>query len=89
MTSQTAIEVFRQALMTTFWLSMPVLALGLIVGIVISLIQIITSIQDNTFATVPRLATFFGALLFLLPWMTSRLVSYTIALFGDFGRYAR
>jgi len=89
MTSQTAIEIFRQALMTTFWLALPLLAIGLIAGIVISLVQIITSIQDNSFSSVPRLAAFFFGLLILLPWMTTRLIAYTTGLLGDFGKYAR
>jgi flagellar biosynthetic protein FliQ len=88
MTSQAAVDLFRQVLMTTFWLSMPLLTIGLVVGIIISLIQIITSIQDNSFAAVPRLAAFFFGLLVLLPWMTSKLVSYTTVLLGDFSRYA-
>lgn len=89
MTSETAIDLFRQMLMTTCWVSTPLLAIGLVAGIVISLVQIITSIQDNSFAAAPRLATFFFGLLILLPWMTSKLVSYTAALLGDFSRYAR
>ena len=88
MTSQTAVDLFRQVLMTTFWLSVPLLAIGLVVGVIISLIQIITSIQDSSFSSVPRLAAFFFGLLILLPWMTTKLVSYTAALLGDFSRYA-
>jgi len=89
MTSQTAIDIFRQMLMTTFWLSLPLLLVGLVAGIVISLLQIVTSIQDNSFAAVPRLAAFFFGLLILLPWMTTKLMTYTTSVFGDFSRYAR
>jgi flagellar biosynthetic protein FliQ len=89
MTSQTAIDIFRQMLMTTFWLSLPLLVVGLVAGIVISLLQIVTSIQDNSFAAVPRLAAFFFGLLMLLPWMTTKLMTYTTSVFGDFSRYAR
>lgn len=88
MTSQAAVDLFRQVLMTTFWLAIPLLAIGLIVGVIISLIQIITSIQDSSFAAVPKLAAFFFGLLILLPWMTTKLVSYTTVLLGDFSRYA-
>lgn len=88
MTSAAAVDLFRQMLMTTFWLSLPLLGIGLAVGVIISLIQIITSIQDSSFAAVPRLGAFFFGLLLLLPWMISKLVSYTAALLGDFGRYA-
>ena len=89
MTAEMAVEIFRHALMETFWLSLPILAIGFVVGIAISLVQVLTSIQDTSFGAVPRLAAFLFGLLLLLPWMTSHLVSYTTILFGNFGRYAR
>jgi flagellar biosynthetic protein FliQ len=89
MTPQTAVELFRSALMTTFWVALPLLAIGFIAGIVISLVQIVTSVQEPTFGTVPRLAAFLFGIVCLMPWMLMRLISYTVALFGDFGRYAR
>lgn len=89
MTPEFAVQIFRHTLMETFWLSLPVLAIGFIVGIAVSLVQVLTSIQDTSFAAVPRLTAFFLGLLFLLPWMTSHLIAYTIRLLGDFGRYAR
>ncbi len=45
--------------------------------------------QDASFSTVPRLAAFLFGLLILLPWMLNRMMSYTVALFGDLGKYAR
>ncbi len=89
MTPQEAVEILRQALMTTFWLAIPVLTIGFAAAIVMSLIQIVTSIQEPTFATVPRLVVFLFSLLLILPWMLMRLTAYTTALFSDFGRYAR
>ena len=89
MTPGAAVELFRQALMAAFWLSLPILAIAFVAGIVISIIQVITSMQDASFASVPRLATFLIALLLLMPWMLARLMAYTTALFGDLGRYAR
>ncbi|HSV28082.1 MAG TPA: flagellar biosynthetic protein FliQ [Candidatus Omnitrophota bacterium] len=89
MTPELAVEVLRQALIATFWLGAPLLAIGFAAGIVISLIQITTSIQDTAFSTVPRLAAFLVGLLLLMPWMFKRLSMYTISLFGDLGRYAR
>jgi len=58
-------------------------------GICVSLVQVLTSIQDTSFGAVPRLIAFLTGLLLLLPWMTSNLVSYTTVLLGDFSRYAR
>jgi len=74
--------------MTTFWLAAPLLAIGFIAGVVVSLVQIATSMQDNAFATVPRLLVFLAGLLLLLPWMLARSVAYAAAIFGDLGRYA-
>lgn len=89
MTPQLAVDIVRQALMTTFWLALPLLAIGFVVGVAISLLQIVTSMQDSAFSTVPRLAAFLVGLLLFLPWMLMRLMSYTTALLGDLGRYAR
>jgi flagellar biosynthetic protein FliQ len=89
MSTALAVELFRQALMTTFWLSLPILAIGFVVGIVISLVQIITSMQDASFGAVPRLAAFLFGILLLMPWMLNRLMSYTTGLFGDLARYAK
>lgn len=89
MTPQSVVDILHQALMATFWISLPLLAIGLIAGIVISLLQILTSIQDPAFGSVPRLAAFLLGLLIAMPFMLSRLTSYTVALFGDLSRYAR
>ncbi len=87
MTEQAAVDLFRNALNTAFWLSMPLLLLGFVVGVVVSLAQVITSMQDASFGTVPRLWAFYLGLVLFLPWMTMRLVAYTSTLFGDFSRY--
>ena len=61
MTPEFVIQILREALMTAFWLSAPLLAMGFIVGIVMSLVQILTSIQDSAFSAVPRLLAFLCA----------------------------
>ena len=53
MTPEFAIQILRQALMTAFWLSAPLLGVGFFVGIIVSLIQIVTSIQDPAFNASP------------------------------------
>ena len=89
MTPDTVVQVVRQAFLVTFWLAAPLLAIGFIAGIVVSLVQIATSMQDNAFSTIPRLVAFLAVLLLLLPWMLQRLMSYTVSLLGDLSRYAR
>ena len=89
MTPDTVVQILRQVLMITFWLAAPLLAIGFLAGIVVSLVQIATSMQDNAFNTVPRLLAFFVGILLLLPWMLQKIMSYAASILGDLGRYAR
>ena len=89
MTPEFVVQILRECLMTAFWLSAPLLIIGFVAGIIVSLIQIVTSIQDTGFATIPRLVAFFGAFLLALPWMLAKMTSYTVAILGDLSRYAR
>ena len=88
MTPELAVEIFRHALLETFWLALPILTIGFAVGIAVSLVQVLTSIQDTSFSAVPKLLAFLFGLVLLLPWMTTKLITYTTLLLGDFGRYA-
>jgi flagellar biosynthetic protein FliQ len=88
MSPELAIQIVSQALMTAFWLAAPLLAIGFAIGIVINLVQVLTSMQDSVFSTVPRLGAFLAGFLLLLPWMVSRMTDYTQALFRDLWRYA-
>jgi flagellar biosynthetic protein FliQ len=88
MTPAAVTDLVRNALMTSFWIGLPVLAAGFVIGIIVSLAQILTSIQDSSFSTVPRLTVFLGVLLLSMPWMLARLISYTGMLFSDFSRFA-
>src|SRR5579885_1646804 len=89
MTIAGVVDLMRGALLTTFWLSLPILAAGFVIGIVMSLIQILTSIQDSGFNAVPRLTAFLAAFVLSMPWMLGKLISYTEVLFGDLGKFAR
>jgi flagellar biosynthetic protein FliQ len=89
MTPEAAIHLLKAALLTAFWICAPLLIVAFVVGIVINLVQIVTSLQDSAFSTIPRLAAFLVGFLLLLPWMLNRLMSYTVALFGDLARHAR
>jgi flagellar biosynthetic protein FliQ len=88
LTPELVIEILRQALLTALWVSTPLLIAGFVAGIAMSLLQVLTSMQDSAFATVPRLAAFLAALLIALPWMLNRMVAYTAGLLGSLGRYA-
>jgi flagellar biosynthetic protein FliQ len=88
MTPETVVQIIREALMVTFWLGAPLLAIGFAAGIAVSLVQIATSMQDNAFSTIPRLVAFLTGLVLLMPWMLARLTTYTTTLLGDLSRYA-
>jgi flagellar biosynthetic protein FliQ len=88
MNTSAVVDLMRTAFLTTFWLSLPMLAVGFVVGIAVSLAQIVTSIQDSSFSAVPRLTAFLAALILAMPWMLTRLIAYTTTLFGDLGRFA-
>ena len=82
------VDLIRQTLLATFWLAAPLLAVGFLAGITVSLLQIATSMQDNAFSTIPRLAVFLVSFVLLLPWMLEKILFYTANLWKDLGRYA-
>ncbi|MGO9242285.1 MAG: flagellar biosynthetic protein FliQ [Bryobacteraceae bacterium] len=89
MNDQSVVDLVSGMLWSSFWISLPLLLVGLIAGIIISLFQIVTSIQDPSFSAVPRLLAFFVAIVILLPWIVLRLTTYTTSLFQDLPKYAR
>jgi len=89
MTPELVVEILRRALEMAFWLSAPLLAVGLVVVIAVSLLQIVTSIQDTAFGTIPRLCAFLVSFLLALPWMLQKMTTYTVSILGDLSRYAR
>ena len=89
MTTDFAVQIIRETLTATLWVSGPLLILGFLVGVAISLIQIVTSIQDSAFSAVPRLGAFLVGLIILLPWMLVRMMSFTTGILGDLGKFAR
>jgi len=80
-------HVVEQMFMSAFWVCAPLLAIGLTTGIVVSLIQIVTSIQDAGFSAIPRLVAFLGGSLLLMPWMIHRAMSYATDILGNLQRY--
>jgi flagellar biosynthetic protein FliQ len=82
-------HIVGQMFITAFWTCAPLLAIGFATGIIISLIQIVTSIQDTAFNSIPRLVAFLGGSLLLMPWMIHKSMTYAIDILGNLSRYAR
>ncbi len=76
MLDDVTIDMVRTALVMSIKIGAPILAAGIVVGLVISLLQSITSIQDQTLATVPKIIVMVGAAIAVLPWVVQRLVEY-------------
>jgi flagellar biosynthetic protein FliQ len=72
-----ALDLGREALFTALLISGPVLAAGVVVGVIISLVQTVTQIQDQTFALVPKIVAMFAAAAFFVPWVATQLIAYT------------
>jgi len=83
------LRLAKQTLETVLIVSAPMLGAGLIVGIIISVLQIITSIHDTALAFVPRIVVTFVVFLIVFPWMMNTMISYTHTLLGSFQPYLR
>lgn len=81
MSGDMAIQIGRDALGMVLLVSAPMLGLGLIVGILVSIFQATTQIQEQTLAFIPKIIAIFVAILVFGPWMLSMLVGYTREIF--------
>lgn len=77
MSSDLAIQIGRDALFMVMLISAPMLGLGLIVGILVSIFQAITQIQEQTLSFIPKIIAVFVAVLVFGPWMLNILIDYT------------
>ena len=71
-----AIDLVRSALTTSLIVAAPLLVIGMFVGLLISLVQALTQIQDQTVSTVPKLMAIAILTVVCLPWMTDQMVAY-------------
>jgi len=81
MTELFALEIGRNALMMTVMLAAPMMAAALIVGLLVSIFQALTQINEQTLTFVPKILAVFGAMVVTGPWLLNSLVSYTTGLF--------
>jgi flagellar biosynthetic protein FliQ len=81
------VEIMRRLLIEAMVLSAPLLAAAALVSLTVSLLQTLTSVQEQTLTAVPRLVVIFVITVAVLPWMVHRLVGFTVRLFTDFHKY--
>lgn len=78
-----AVSIMRSGIFQILILSAPALLVSLVIGLIISIFQATTSIQEQTISFVPKLAAVMLVLMFLGPWMLGVLMDYTIGLFNQ------
>jgi flagellar biosynthesis protein FliQ len=77
MTPDQATDILRTTLILVLLVAGPVMIVGLLVGLVISIIQAVTQIQEQTLTFIPKIAAMLIAVIILLPWIGVRLIEYT------------
>ncbi|NLM37077.1 MAG: flagellar biosynthesis protein FliQ [Firmicutes bacterium] len=82
MTDVTVVTIIRQGLTAVLTVAGPMLGAGMIVGLLVSVFQATTQIQEQTLTFIPKLLAVFFTLVFLGPWMLRVLVDFTTELFS-------
>ena len=83
MTPDSAVELTRAAIFLALIISAPPLVASMLIGLIISMLQAVTQIQDQTISFVPKLIVMLLALLLTLPWTIHQLTEYTTVLFEN------
>lgn len=78
-----AVELIRGAVIVSLIIGAPTLAASMLVGLVISMLQAVTQIQEQTISFVPKLVAMLAVLVLTLPWILGQLTEYTLQLFEN------
>lgn len=89
MTPEFVVSFAQEAISLTILVAMPMLGLGLIVGLIVSVFQATTSIQEMTLTFVPKILAVFFGLLYFAPWMLDKLISFTEGILLNIPAYIR
>ena len=83
------VQIISNALFCVIKTAAPVLLVSLCVGLIISIFQTITSIQEQTLTFVPKLLLVFGTMMLIGHWMIDNMINFMNTLWGDFSVYIR
>jgi len=89
MSPDLVVDIAKDTIEITLYLSLPILGVGLIVGLLVALFQAVTQIQDASLTFVPKIVATFIGLIFLLPWMMNKMMSFTEQIIVNIPRYIR
>ena len=89
MTIDNVVQICNRGLYIICITAAPVLIVSLVVGLIISIFQTVTSIQEQTLTFVPKILAIFVSIIFLGHWMLNNMVGYMVELWSDFSIYTR
>lgn len=87
MTHDTLLDLAKSTLLTALLLCAPALLVGLVIGLVISLFQTVTSLQEQTLTIVPKMLAVLLTLVVLMPWILGTLREFAMSLFANLSAY--
>jgi flagellar biosynthesis protein FliQ len=89
MTTDTVVGLMAETIKITLLVSAPMLIVGLVVGVAISLFQAVTQIQEMTLVFVPKIVAVMITLVAALPWMISLMMTFTQSIFANIPSYVK
>lgn len=87
MNQELVVSIAERGIYTILIMSGPLLILALVVGLLVSIFQATTQIQEQTLAFVPKIVAVLVGLVIFAPWMISHMVSYTAEILGNLSRF--
>ena len=89
MTADLALKLSQEMLWTAMLVAGPVVGISMIVGLIVSIFQVVTQIQEMTLTFIPKMLAIFFVLVALGPWMLATLVQFGVTLFTNIPTYVR
>jgi len=89
MGTEQVVALFRNTFQMALLLGAPLLLVAVLVSLLVNIVQVLTSLQDQTLSTVPRLAAVAVAALVFFPWMLRKLMLFTIRMWSDLHPFVR
>lgn len=87
MTQEMLMQIAQSSVFTVLKLTAPALGVGLLVGLIVSIFQATTQIQEQTLAFIPKIVAVFITLLAVGPWMLQTMLEFTMGIFGNLHRF--
>jgi len=87
MTPEAVVAIAEQGIMIILYIAGPLLILALVVGLIVSIFQATTQIQEQTLAFIPKIIAVLLGIVFFAPWMISQMLSYATEIFSNLTRF--